>query len=81
VLTQRGARRQACAVPGFIESCRPTLREAPPGGRWIHEIRLTRGAALDQLIEAELVLHRGNAEAVAQLSRGCSCQTSLRRGQ
>jgi bifunctional non-homologous end joining protein LigD len=26
--------------PGFIESCRPALREeAPSGGRWVHEIK------------------------------------------
>jgi len=26
--------------PGFIEPCRPALREkAPSGGRWIHEIK------------------------------------------
>jgi ATP-dependent DNA ligase len=26
--------------PGFIETCRPALREeAPSGGRWIHEIK------------------------------------------
>src|SRR5918995_6242993 len=26
--------------PGFVEPCRPTLREeAPSGGRWIHEIK------------------------------------------
>ena len=26
--------------PGFVAPCHPTLREkAPPGGRWIHEIK------------------------------------------
>ena len=26
--------------PGFIEPCRPALREeAPSGGRWVHEIK------------------------------------------
>src|SRR5437016_3011488 len=49
------------AMPGFIEPCLPTLKDAPPGGRqWVHEIKFDGYRVQAHLAEGQARLFTRN---------------------